>query len=461
MDVSLYMKYIKVAKDLGFPVGERKKWVEDQIKIEKDAMAEERRKKDAIEAENKKAEEDKRNDLAKENQAQRDERNAERIFIKEKLDKELEIEKVKNADAKQKSPGFKEHYPRRLPPFSEKSDDIDAYLNRFSIHCISLGLPKDRWASQLIDLLTGKALKVLLSLSQEDSQNYDKLKNALLNAYQCNTEGFRNKFRSCKPEKDENFSTYLGRLKLNFQRWLDLAQIDSKDPDQIIDFMIMDQVYAGCHADLVSHLKERKPKDCDELCDVAERYATAHPNKTLAKFKMEPYIGNVGFQERGRSVVRNQSGQRTMSLSGDRKNKFQYKRRDMSSNQNRQANNACNRCGLIGHFAAKCKTPYCNDCEQFGHVSCKTRHSEQKQSEKCENCGRFGHKTQHCRGCFNCGRQGHKSRECRSTKHVYKQSLNVGTRQFSSNRNGLANVATVLDQNPVANNRPTNETNQS
>ena len=65
-------------------------------------------------------------------------------------------------------------------------------------------LPKEQWATSLSNLLEGRALDVYSRLSDEDSNDYIKLKEALCARYNLKENGFREKFRNCKPEKNES-----------------------------------------------------------------------------------------------------------------------------------------------------------------------------------------------------------------------------------------------------------------
>ena len=83
----------------------------------------------------------------------------------------------------------------KLPSFDEKIDDFDAYLYRFRGCATMQGWPKERWASNLSDLLKGNALQVFHRMSLDDSGDYELLTIALLNRYRLTDADFRNKFR--------------------------------------------------------------------------------------------------------------------------------------------------------------------------------------------------------------------------------------------------------------------------
>jgi hypothetical protein len=93
----------------------------------------------------------------------------------------------------------------KLPPFEEKSDDIDSYLRRFERHAQAHNWHKTIWATDLSALLKGNALDVYALLPPEHALDYDVLKGCLLRRFDKTEDGFKQKFRACRPESGETF----------------------------------------------------------------------------------------------------------------------------------------------------------------------------------------------------------------------------------------------------------------
>ena len=87
---------------------------------------------------------------------------------KEKLELEHKhtLELIAKGGAKQVIAGDKIKTPN-LPPFEEKSDDIDSYLRRFKRHAEAHNWHKTIWATHLGTLLKGNALDVHALLPSE------------------------------------------------------------------------------------------------------------------------------------------------------------------------------------------------------------------------------------------------------------------------------------------------------
>jgi len=67
----------------------------------------------------------------------------------------------------------------KLPPFHEKKDDLDAYLNRFKQTCRAFNVLQGQQPFQLARFLQGQALDVYQRMTDEDVGEYYLLKNSL------------------------------------------------------------------------------------------------------------------------------------------------------------------------------------------------------------------------------------------------------------------------------------------
>ena len=102
----------------------------------------------------------------------------------------------------------------KLPAFVDGKDMIDSYLQRFERFARSNGWEESQWAISLSALLTGQALDVYSRLSDEEANDYKKLKNGLLKRYNLTETGYRQKFRTCKPEPNETPEQFIFRLQV-------------------------------------------------------------------------------------------------------------------------------------------------------------------------------------------------------------------------------------------------------
>ena len=162
----------------------------------------------------------------------------------------------------------------KIPPFNEGKDEMDSYLLRFERYATVQKWEPDTWATGLSALLQGKALDVYALMPKEDALNYDKLKVALLKRYELTEEGFKRKYKKCRPENGETFQQFTTRMKSYFTRWIDMASIE-KSYERLQDLILREQLTFICNRDLELFLREREPKSLEQASKLADQYKEA------------------------------------------------------------------------------------------------------------------------------------------------------------------------------------------
>ena len=162
----------------------------------------------------------------------------------------------------------------KIPAFNEGKDEMDSYLLRFERYATAQKWEPDTWATGLSALLQGKALDVYALMPKEDALNYDKLKVALLKRYELTEEGFKRKYKKCRPENGETFQQFTIRMKSYFTRWIDMASIE-KSYEGLQDLILREQLTFICNRDLELFLREREPKSLEQASKLADQYKEA------------------------------------------------------------------------------------------------------------------------------------------------------------------------------------------
>ena len=170
----------------------------------------------------------------------------------------------------------------KLPAFNENTDKMDAYLERFERFAKNNKWQEDVWATRLSALLTGKSLEFYSRLSREEADDYRKLKLALLRHYDYTEEGYRRKFRGCKPEEGETPALFIERIKSYLEKWIETAGLQ-KEYEALRDLFIKEQTLNACPRELAAHLREQKDQSLQALADAAKRYLEAHNTKFAHK----------------------------------------------------------------------------------------------------------------------------------------------------------------------------------
>lgn len=329
-----------VAKDLGMTKEETLKFFENaQIEQDKQIALKERER-----------------EYEREKQEREFEREKELLELKLRLAQlngvPQDDQSVISASSGSQSPKTTRICPRKLmAPFDERRDDLDAYLHRFERIARGQGWDRREWATALSLCLVGEALSVFGRMPADDSMDYDKVKKTLLQRFRLTAEGFRERFRGCKPENAETAKQFVCRLSNYFERWMEMANVE-KTYEGVRDCMVVEQFLNCCSNKLSVFLKERKVASLDDVAEHADQYLEAQGFRNLGK-------ANEGC---------------------DKARTDETKGRPQGVPNTSQRPLRCFLCNRIGHRAMNCRTG-----------------DGRSQVVVCQLCNRRGHRANECR----------------------------------------------------------------
>ena len=245
---------------------------EKQLEIE-EREKQERRERDEREKQERKEREDREKQeklLLEEKRLE-----VERIKLQNKLEMErleLELKYKTGVDLSASKVGTAKD--PKLPYFEESKDKMDCYLARFERYATVNKWSEDRWAINLSALLKGRALEVFERLPAEDASDYVKLRDALLRNFDLTEEGFRKKFKGCRPEKNETFVQFISRSGSYLEKWLSLGKV-TKTFEGLVDFLIRDQLLDTSNRELYLFLKQKSCESAKAMAKEADLFAEA------------------------------------------------------------------------------------------------------------------------------------------------------------------------------------------
>ncbi|KAL7647143.1 UNVERIFIED_CONTAM: hypothetical protein RMT77_002401 [Armadillidium vulgare] len=211
---------------------------------------------------------------------------AEAEKVREHEIKMLELQNNNNGNLSSETNSFITRAPK-LPPFSDNTDEIDCYLERFERIAEINGWVKNDWASHLSTLLTGSALIVYSRMSREDSKDYDKLKYSLLTRYNLTEEGYRSRFRNSKPLYDERPIQFTERLRNYLNKWTELS-LTPKTFEGLSDLILSEQFMNTYPRDVTVFLRERNIVGINRISEETENYIMARDRNCLSTTTKNP-----------------------------------------------------------------------------------------------------------------------------------------------------------------------------
>ena len=196
---------------------------------------------------------------------------------------------------------------------------------------------------RLIPQLSGKALEAYSRLSVTESEDYDKIKKAILDKYVLNSWEYREKFRQCKQIVGETSREYTVRMKAYFEDWQDTESIGN-NYDAFVDLMLREQLTFSASHNLQIWIRERQPRSVESLVSLGEAYQLAHKEADTKrfsfKFQNRPNFGKSSNDQTNSEISKQPIGSDTNTI---------FPNPHQSSEKRR-----CFICDSTEHLIAKC-----------------------------------------------------------------------------------------------------------
>ena len=155
-----------------------------------------------------------------------------------------------------------------LPTYSEK--DLEMYLSNLEKTAEASAWPKEKWAVILQPKLSGKALKAYDKLSVNDLNDYEIVKEAILDELELVAEVYRVRFRHSIKRPTETYCDYANFMTVQFDRWLKCTDITNFYG--LRQLMLIEKFCEAVPQDLRVHLVERNLDTVLEVAKAADEY---------------------------------------------------------------------------------------------------------------------------------------------------------------------------------------------
>ncbi|KAJ8019449.1 hypothetical protein HOLleu_41054 [Holothuria leucospilota] len=273
--------------------------------------------------------------------------------------KQLELGVIKASDPKigLDTGGFDvSKHVKFVPKFQE--DNVEKFFNHFEKLGEQLKWPRDKWSILIQSNFTGKAQEVYSALSIEDSMDYDKVKKAILQAYELVPEAYRQKFRKYRKADTQTYVEFAYQKERHFDRWCASKKVSTFDT--LRQLMLVEEFKRCVNDDIKTHLEENKADKLSEVANLADQYALTHKFGKVGQTQNKGQFSRPNKKYGNSSGTTGNSGSQSGSISPTNSGK---KQPESSRQKNDQASSnkaafkdiiICGFCHKKGHTTANC-----------------------------------------------------------------------------------------------------------
>ncbi|KAJ8044158.1 hypothetical protein HOLleu_11541 [Holothuria leucospilota] len=280
---------------------------------------------------------------------EREREREEREMQKEKEEREMQVQREKEA---------REH-EFRLKQLELGEDNVEKFFNHFEKLGEQLKWPRDKWSILIQSNFTGKAQEVYSALSIEDSMDYDKVKKAILQAYELVPEAYRQKFRKYRKADTQTYVEFAYQKERHFDRWCASKKVSTFDT--LRQLMLVEEFKRCVNDDIKTHLEENKADNLKEVANLADQYALTHKFGKVGQTQNKGQFNRPNKKYGNSSGTTSNSGSQSGSISPTNSGKKQpdssrQKNDQVSSNKAAFKDISCGFCHKKGHTMANCFT---------------------------------------------------------------------------------------------------------
>ncbi|KAJ8035392.1 hypothetical protein HOLleu_22614 [Holothuria leucospilota] len=244
-----------------------------------------------------------------------------------------------------------------VPKFQE--DNVEKFFNHFEKLGEQLKWPRDKWSILIQSNFTGKAQEVYSALSIEDSMDYDKVKKAILQAYELVPEAYRQKFRKYRKADTQTYVEFAYQKERHFDRWCASKKVSTFDT--LRQLMLVEEFKRCVNDDIKTHLEENKADNLEEVANLADQYALTHKFNKVGQTQNKGQFSRPNKKYGSSSGTTGNSGSQSGSISPTNSGKKQpdssrQKNDQVSSNKAAFKDISCGFCHKKGHTMANCFT---------------------------------------------------------------------------------------------------------
>src|SRR3984885_5684058 len=355
----------------------KKDETERQIREKEERILEEERKEQERREELIRMERIRQEDLALMEKDRQDRINAERIQLKLKEDqieaerRRREMENTLISQIKKIGDAMKHVLPRMPQDLME----IPLYFQTVENAFRSFAVEERHWVKLLLPLMTPKARTVLNRLAITERDNYQRVREHLLQEYKLTAREYRSRFLGAKKTVEETYTMFTARLKNLLNYYVQSRNID-KDFDLLFDLLVADRLKEELPPGPLQFVLAKEATDCLQSSVIAD-LADIHVNNRIG-FGV-PYKVTGGFGNLNQST--NAANQQQQRMTWVKKAPFSANEAAMNAtsrsvmkvaNDNRKEGETVRRCynyNSTQHLSRWCNKPPRTENKQMSKIN--------------------------------------------------------------------------------------------
>ncbi|XP_034095926.1 uncharacterized protein LOC117562195 isoform X1 [Gymnodraco acuticeps] len=161
---------------------------------------------------------------------------------------------------------------RLLPKFEEKT--VDSFFGLFERLSQRRQWSDSEKTLLLQCVLTGRAQEAFSALSMADSEDYLRVKTAVLKAYELVPEAYRQQFRKLRKSEGQTYVELVRELMMKFNRWVTASEVVHLN--DLRELFLLEQLKDILPERVATYLNENKVKNVTDAGVLADEYTLTH-----------------------------------------------------------------------------------------------------------------------------------------------------------------------------------------
>nr|XP_060616305.1 zinc finger and SCAN domain-containing protein 12-like isoform X2 [Anolis sagrei ordinatus] len=158
------------------------------------------------------------------------------------------------------------------PPLSKETtplEDTRDFLASFERVAEACHWPKEEWTTRLLPALNGEAKEAFLNLDDENREDYEKVKAALLRGDAIIREKDRQRFRGFRCLEAEGLKEGYRQLQELCRRWL---KVERRSKEEMLEMVVLEQFLALLPTEVHDWVMGHYPETGSQAVDLAEDF---------------------------------------------------------------------------------------------------------------------------------------------------------------------------------------------